>query len=487
MKLANLLKKYILPKTDESLFLIVFAGTLMKGSSLFNADGDLGRHITIGRFMLENRTIPTYDLFSHTMIGQALTPHEWLAQILFAGVHNFLGLSGPVWLSALIIALAFQQVYRYAVSQGAERLPAAGLTILAAFASSIHWLARPHIFTFLILAIWAGKLAQVERMRTRELWIFPAIMLLWANIHGAFIAGFVTWGAYLAGAIWEKITTKTENQQLKKLSLIGIFSFAISFINPSGWHLWQTSVGYIQNRYLVAVTYEYQSPNFHQFGFIPFLFFLALALFILTQKHTTSMRMHNAFLLSGWTMMALYSARNIPLMVIIVVPILGAIIKMPSWLPSPELALHKIEDQLRYGFWSALAIILVLIFLVSGVIPANTHVYNPERFPVEAVNWLEENPQSGNVFNYFTWGGYLLYRLYPGQLVFIDGQTDFYGEALTREYASVITVDDGWGQILDRYQVEWAIIRTDSALSKAMMKSNWQVLYSDTTTTIFRR
>jgi hypothetical protein len=68
------------------------------------------------------------------------------------------------------------------------------------------------------------------------------------------------------------------------------------------------------------------------------------------------------------------------------------------------------------------------------------NAYDPEKFPVAAVNWLETHPQDGEMFNYFIWGGYLLYREWPDLQVFIDGQTDFYGETLSREYLSVLAL-----------------------------------------------
>ena len=130
---------------------------------------------------------------------------------------------------------------------------------------------------------------------------------------------------------------------------------------------------------------------------------------------------------------------------------------------------------------------IILALVAGGLIPTPVNVYNSDIFPVEAVSWLEANPQSGNVFNHFTWGGYLLYRLYPAQKVFIDGQTDFYGEALTREYVTVTTLNPGWEDILNKYKVEWALIPTKSALSQALVEKNWEILYEDPTATIYQR
>ena len=85
-------------------------------------------------------------------------------------------------------------------------------------------------------------------------------------------------------------------------------------------------------------------------------------------------------------------------------------------------------------------------------------------------------------------GGYLLYRQWPDILVFIDGQTDFYGETLTREYEQVITLSEGWEQILEKYQVDWMLIPEEAILAKALIEhTGWETLYEDETAIIIKR
>ncbi|MBT7783485.1 MAG: hypothetical protein HN741_11260, partial [Anaerolineae bacterium] len=95
--------KYLLPRLRDILFISIFLAVLFFGPRIFNLDGDLGRHITVGNVIIENLSIPTQDIFSHTMNGEPLTPHEWLAQIFFAFAHGFNSLSGVVFFTALII------------------------------------------------------------------------------------------------------------------------------------------------------------------------------------------------------------------------------------------------------------------------------------------------------------------------------------------------------------------------------------------------
>jgi hypothetical protein len=183
----------------------------------------------------------------------------------FAAVHRLMGLSGVVLLIALLIAVTFTLAYQEMLRRNVFRILALLLTVLAAFASRLHWLARPHIFTFFFTALWAHQLENEKS----KVWIFPLIMLAWANTHGAFIVGFVIWGAHVAGWLWDYLHKQSTKEIGVRLAIIGAASFAVTFINPAGWHLWGTSVGYLGNQFLVDQTIEYQSPNFHNWSTWP--------------------------------------------------------------------------------------------------------------------------------------------------------------------------------------------------------------------------
>jgi hypothetical protein len=44
----------------------------------------------------------------------------------------------------------------------------------------------------------------------------------------------------------------------------------------------------------------------------------------------------------------------------------------------------------------------------------------------------------------------------------------------------------GWQEILNRYQVKWAIVRTATPLALALQEIGWEVLYNDDTSIILR-
>jgi hypothetical protein len=365
--------------------------------------------------------------------------------------------------------------------------------LLAAAASSLHWLTRPHIFTILLTGIWVAELEKL-RLGIRKNWaIFPLLMFVWVNLHGAFMVGIVIWAAYIAGIILEK----GDSSKYQSFLWGGLISILVTLINPDGLGLWRTGVGFIGNKYLVSHTAEYLPPDFHLSSTWPFLVMIILSLVILAigkRKYPVS----HILLIAGFTAMGLISTRNIPLYAVVVVPILAAgssfILyehqdrRLIKRLLSFQERLLVIESSLKGGFWSLIALILAGILLMSGVkldTQQQGNQFLAGNFPVEVVDLIEKDLPEGNGFNYFPWGGYLLYRLWPEKLVFIDGQTDFYGEDLTREYEQVITLADGWEEIFRKYQIEWVLMPSQSDLILYLnMQDDWQIQSETETATL---
>jgi hypothetical protein len=335
------------------------------------------------------------------------------------------------------------------------------------------------------------------------------LMLLWANLHGAFIAGFVIWSMYLAGEAWDRwlgrsapaekegtssVPQPAPDRFLPALMLAGATSFLATLFNPSGWHLWATSLGFVRNRYLVSHTAEYLPPNFHDPSTWPFLLMLLISLLLLGRKRG-KLPAVSVLLLAGWTVMALYSVRNVPIYALVAAPILAEIsaeqvrgARLSAPFERLNQRLEAVEATLRGFLWPVLVVALVALALSRGAsldFSGTGNRFDPAVFPVRAVDWLGANPPPGEVFNYFPWGGYLLFRLWPDQRVFIDGQTDFYGEALTRQYEQVITLGDGWRQVLEQYQVGWVLMPPQSELVQALsVDPGWKLVYQDTTAAV---
>ncbi len=506
-KRIQLFSVYLFPSWGALLWMSAFFGALALGRQMINTDGDLGRHITVGNYILDNGVIPVRDVFSYTMAGQPATPHEWLAQVIFALSHRLMELNGPVLVSSLVIATAFWLVWLRTRTERKNLLPVVLVAFLATAASCLHWLARPHIFTFLLLALWMIVLHQMSSGKPGRWWLLPVLMLVWANIHGAFFAGLVTWALFGAGMAWKACLRKMpEREELPPgfwpcYLLGGAAALLASLINPAGIGLWKTSLGYVTNQYLVGHTIEYMPPSIQNANTWLFWIFSALLVPVMALRPVRQ-RSEMLFPAAAWLVMALYSARNIPLFLIVSAPLLAqgleellnrsvGSMKLFKRFLAHDARLFEIDSTLKGPILPVVCIIIAIIGFRAGFrfdVGRRGNGYDPAVFPVEAVSWMKDHPQNGHMFNYFTWGGYLLYRQWPENRVFIDGQTDFYGESLTRQYVQVISQSKGWEQVLDAYRVEWVILpATEPAVEALRSKPGWMVVYEDRTTAIIRR
>lgn len=479
----------MLPRLRDVLFMAVFFAALLLGPRMLNMDGDLPRHLLMGKIILETHSIPTTDIFSYVYEGTPLIPHEWLAGVIFYLVYTLLGLDGVVLLAALLLAAAFLLVYEETHRRSGMRLLALALTAWGAAITSLHWITRPHLFTMFFLSLYLVWANQLQSGQSKRLWAFPLTMLLWGNMHGEFIAGLLVLGAYGTGWLWDYLfdAVKPPLEIGKNLALAFFSSLLITFINPVGLRTWETVFGYVNNRYLMSRINETNPPDFSQPQFLVLLMMLGFSIYLLA-THSTKINTGQAFALAGFSMMSLLAARNVHLYGIAAPLLMAGALNgrpLPRILEKSELLFTRVEANLRGLVWPILTTLLLGLLTLTGAF-GNENRFSPKIFPVQAVNWLENHPQSGRMFNAFDWGGYLLFRLWPGQLTFIDSQTDVRGD-VSREYEKIITLSETWQATLEKYAVRWVIIPPNWPLAKALSAQGWQKIYQDETTIILAR
>jgi hypothetical protein len=107
---------------------------------------------------------------------------------------------------------------------------------------------------------------------------------------------------------------------------------------------------------------------------------------------------------------------------------------------------------------------------------------------VKATEFIAGKGIHDHLFNPDNWSGYLIYKLYPGTKLYFDDRHDFYGEAFIRDYLKAMNGTSRWREPLDRYQVKWILIATDSPLASVLKeRKDWRVEYDDGLAIIFAR
>jgi hypothetical protein len=487
---------WLMPSLTQWLWLVILLILLARPwrTMMVSSDGDPCLHWAVGEYMLKTGNIPIRtDVFSHTRFGQPIVSKEWLAEIIFAEAGRQAGLYGLCVVAALLIATTFALLHRLLVRETGNHVVATFVTLIAVWAAWTHWLARPHAFSFLLAVLWCGELRRFDREESsrRLIVTLGVLMLFWVNLHGGYLAGFITLGIYWLGAVVALVLTRADQARgstaRRKFNILTgalVVCGLVSLLNPNAYKLHIHNLHFLRSEYLANWLAEYASADFHAVDAHGFLAWLALT-FLTLALARPRLSPTSGMLLIVWTYSALYAVRNIPLLVIFVAPVLAVALAkaVPQWT-------RRLSDRLQETYESSRGWLLVSIAALVAIAAVSRPTQMlPSKWPVAAVDFIKQHPDqfTGNMFNQYIWGGYLLHAL-PEHRVFVDGRTDFYGEPLIREYDDTSLLHTNWLQALQQYNVSWTLLPTDHRLNLALaLLPNWHLAYSNEVAAIFSK
>jgi hypothetical protein len=488
------------------------------------ADSDTWWHLKTGQYIAQNHKLPVPDPFAWTTYsgkdaypGEATTryfnlTHEWLAQLFLYGVYAAGGFPAMVLMRAAWIAtfclLAGWIVWRR--TGGFYRAIGASLAVILvarSFAAD-----RPQYVTYVFLALTFAILESRKR-----LWLLPPLLLVWANCHAGFFLGWLVMGAYCAEALWQRWRGKPPADE-KMLWGASLAAILVSGLNPNFYRVLEVMRYYRQSSMQTQI-WEWQYPKYWEISPFTVLLYGGVAVLALNWRRS---RPVDWFLLVGFGTMGLLAYRNI---------ILSAFVSafvIASYLPAA---------RAKAGARDWLAVILIAVggvaaasvsFPWTGIVPlaAIVALFWWNRWPVaaegglalvlgsvaalmltggsfqlrasdwivpkDAADFLVKNHIQGKIFNTYAQGGYLLWRLWPEQKVFVDGralnegvfsdtqrigmnaaeQGGKSGEQLLKDYGIDVIVMDGFEPIsgtpyylpaalADPSQKEWKLVYQD--------------------------
>ena len=494
MEKARPLGLNLLPSIADFFFIAILFYLFFSTKGGLLGDGDTGYHIRAGQYILDTFSIPKQDIFSFHAPPLPWTAHEWLAEIIMALMHNALGLTGVVAFFALLLALTNYLLFKMLRWYGAEILTVTAVITLVFSSSRIHWLARPHVFSFLLMIVSHCLLESWQRGRGNRLYLLPPVMLLWVNLHGGYLGGFMLLAAYLAGNLAARLSAppaerEAHTKKLKQLAWTGMACLAVCLINPYGYHILLFPFNLVSDKYLMDHVSEFLSPNFHDWMPFKYLLLLLIVILALSRERVEATEL---ILILGFTDMALCSARYIPLFALVAAPILtrhaASVLelaggKTAEFFRKRSENVTRLDARASVWLWPALALLVVAGAGYSGKVQ---HSFDAKAKPVAATEFLIREGISGNMFNNDEFGDYLIYRSHPQYKVFFDGRSDMYGAGIMKEYGKVCGFEPGWEAILDKYRATWIFIETPSYLARFLAKdANWVQIYCDKVASIF--
>ena len=467
------------------------------GWSVLLADGDTGWHIRNGEEILRCHCVPHADAFAFGTEGRPWFAWEWLADVVFALLRRAGGLKAIVLLAGIVIAAVPSLLFRHMRWKGGGLFISLGVVFVATGASTIHFLARPHIFTLLFTAIAAWMLDRDRKTATGWIWLLPPLVMLWTNLHGGFLVVFTLLGA---GLIQSAMATPRDPPRLRREGLLTLACALATLLNPYGWQLDRHVIDYLRSDWIRQSVEEFQSPRFRSESMMQFEILLVLGIAILPVLWRKR-RIAELCLILFWAQQALGSVRHVPIYCILAAPSIALELESlwSEWALSRSARsiagmLREVEaDWKRFavGFSAVPAVVCAaLIFMPSGMAwPAE---FPSVKFPTALVSrnsYLLANPAGppSRVFSSDQWSDYLIYRLAPRVKTFFDGRSDFFGPWRGDDYSRLMEGRPGCSEILDREKVRYALLPSTWALAGVLAADpNWSRVDGDRQAILFQ-
>jgi len=264
---------------------------------------------------------------------------------------------------------------------------------------------------------------------------------------------------------------------------VGLLSALASMVNPYGWMLYSHVYSYLSNRFLMDHIDEFQSPNFHGAAQKCFLVLLLVAVAVVAVRGRR-LRVSAGLAVLFAVYAGLYASRNIPVASILLVMVVGPLLRRAPIGQGFSQRMSAIEGGLRGHAWPIIAIIATLAIAANGGRVGSSLVmdahFSPTRMPREAVNYLKRNHVPGPMLSPDYWGGYLIYRLYPGTRVVVDDRHDLYGAEFLKSYLKMMHGERGWEEFLSAHDASCVLLPRDAALANILAGSKgWKSIYAD--------
>jgi hypothetical protein len=446
------------------LFVAVLLIPAVLGSStmIFN-DGDVSWHIATGQWILDHRAIPTPDPFSFTWAGKPWVPIEWLSEVFYASAYRFAGYSGV----AALVTAALIGLHAIVFLNATRWVRAALLPVVAMdFALIPMLLARPHVLTWPLLALWIWLMLRArERDRPPPL-AAALLMAIWANMHGGFVFGLAIAGAFGLEAL---VASADKGRAFRQWLLFGGACVAALFINGNGVEGVFHPLRFTQLEMLPLID-EWKPSNPKVTPFFFGVLAITVALIAWKRPRLPWVRW---VLLAALLGLALLQVRHQAMLAIV------AAMLLPQGFADGERAQSR--DRELSWLLAAGAALLVGIRAVMPLQPEENET-NPWKLIAAVPTELRTQP----VINGYSMGGPLILS---GIRPYVDGRGDMYGDELVVGYSRMAAGDRGaLDQAVQRWNIRWAILPNESRLAAILERTpGWRRLHRDKAGVIYVR
>src|SRR5579875_1603239 len=443
---------WFIPGPADLVFALVLGLVLVGGRYGLFGDPGTPWHLRLGREILASGSVPRHDFLTYTHHGDAWVDQSWGFDVLLAAVVDARGWSAVVALTALGLASLYAAMARGLIRDGSSPVAAIVAAVLAMAIGSIHFLARPHLFTFGFVYLTFRACQRQHERGGRIVFLVPFYTAILANLHGGFlalplIAATAGFGHAISGT-WDAARRREVLKFVAAAALSGLAALA----NPYGIGLYRHVANLLVSSGVTGMIVEYQPPPFGKPN-ADVLEWVLLALIALPVVSSRRIDRYQLVHVLVWLHLALTTIRNAPFFAMAAAPALATLI---DGLPLSSRGSWKRDD--RATIWPAVAALVLLAVVARGVWLGG---YDPKKWPLEALATLDQQPASARLFHEQDWGGFIEAETQPLRRSYLDDRFELFGKEAIVEYVDVLSGGPIWDTVRDRDRIDLVWLRPD--------------------------
>lgn len=480
----------------------LFLSLLLLRKTLLGDPG-VGWHLETGRRIVESFELPTTDPFLSVSSGKEWVADQWLSDVIgYALVAN-----GGVLALHVVVCFVFLFICYPVMPWVFFRLRVGGavslffsLTIVAVMIS-MQSIARPVIVSFLCFSLVCHLLFVVHRgaLSRRSLWLLVPVLLLWVQMHPAFLLGLMLvcleTALFFARSFFQRKNQSVEPVTIVEQLLLLLSILSTAFATPYGVKLVKSAVSLGHNSYFMQLNSEWHSPVFYEIYYWPFYFAFFLLLLLAMSKASARVDFFQWAIAGFFAFMSFQHRRYIPFFGIAsFLPLSVCFDEYVQWvtrrssLLGPALGrIERRQQGLLGGQELVFAFILAMFLgvrnpamITTGTVCAWANARVPDIslvMPLVGDERVYNTPDLGGVLVACSGGGPLASAPLAGdclggqQNYFIDDRNSLHPPELYEDFFSIYSVGPRWRDVAASHRLDWFLLDNDEPLSLVLQRS----------------
>ena len=440
-------------------------------------DADFWWHLKTGELILETRSIPRTDIFSHTAAGRPWTAHEWPAQVIFFLVYRYLGLSGVVYFTAALATLSFILLALIAKKEDIPPALSQLALVLGAVAVAPFMIPRPQMFYFVLWSLLIVLLHRYILGERRVIYAIPLLFFFWANLHASMYLMVLLIAVFL-GAEAVIVTGKQQSVLAKHRGILiaTVIGSLVALVNVNTTIVYTFIAKVIPVQKTLSVSEwgsflrEYRA--WQAWVLIAFYLLVLLTFLMSVKRKARAGPMKQGMIVFTFILFSLVSSKFVPLAVLLAVPLVA----------------QNLRGLLRFHSGRILPVGVVLMLLLSLGYhrylgrPLNAH---EDAFPWKAARFVSDSRPEGSMYNTYNFGGFLIWSLYPQYRVFIDGRYEMFEPDAAAAFHAMLNGAPEWESGLQKYGVSFLVLPPVEVHSALAQSTDWVLVYFDNHAAVF--